>query len=74
MKIAHDMYRIPGITETNNFMPVIAVSVCSTLGTNCEIVRIQPAMAAPIPQPAFCAKTAAEKYKPVERRPLFHSP
>jgi len=30
-------------------------------------------MAAPMPQPAFCANVAAEKYKPVALRPLFHS-
>ena len=61
MRIAHDMYKMPGMTDTNIFMPVMAVSVCSTLGTKCVAVSIQPAMAAPMPQPAFCAKTAAEK-------------
>ena len=34
MNNAHDMYKIPGITDTNNYIPVIALSFWVTFGTN----------------------------------------
>jgi len=73
MNMAHAMYSKPGITDTRSLIPVIAVSVCTALGTNCDMAKIHPARAAPIPQPAFCANTAAEKYNPVARLPGVHS-
>jgi hypothetical protein len=55
--MAHDMLSIPGNTEIISFITVIAVSLCSALGTNFKMANSHPANAPSIPHPAFLRYT-----------------